>query len=113
YDAKKFADQLPPDIDQLTEDQRNAVITVARAFLKTNRELERLQNELDEASVDDQSGNVVEGRFSTEDAVVEQKIAALDDLAAHPDMPLQADRDDEYFDHLGEENQDEKNTEEP
>lgn len=75
YDAKKFAEQLPPDIDQLTEDQRNAVISVARAFLKTNRELERLQNEFDKTQPDDQSSNVVEADFAAEDAVPEQKIA--------------------------------------
>lgn len=41
----RFADQLPPDVDLLTEDQRNAVITVTRAFLKANRELEGLRSE--------------------------------------------------------------------
>lgn len=78
YDAKKFAEQLPPDIDQLTEDQRNAVITVARAFLNANRENERLQNELEEIQQVDRSGIVVEADFATEDAVPEQKIAAYE-----------------------------------
>lgn len=76
YDAKKFAEQLPPDIDQLTEDQRNAVITVARAFLNANRENERLQNELDTQQHPDESGNVIEADFPQEDAVSEQKIAS-------------------------------------
>ncbi|NWN89223.1 MAG: hypothetical protein HLX51_11900 [Micrococcaceae bacterium] len=78
YDAKKFAEQLPPDIDQLTEDQRNAVISVARAFLNSNRENERLQNELEEVQQDDEPSNVVEADFAAEDVVPEQKIAAYD-----------------------------------
>jgi hypothetical protein len=43
----------------------------------------------------------------TEDAGVEQKTELPDPelLAAHPDMPLAADQDDEYFDQLGEESQ--------
>lgn len=41
-----------------------------------------------------------------DDAVFEQKISDFEDLAAHPPMELQADRDDEYFDGLGEESQD-------
>lgn len=109
YVAKKFADQLPDDVDQLDEDQREALIYTARAFLKSNREIERLQNELQELRETGPSvgsSNVVEADFATEDAVPEQKIPSLDDLAAHPDMPLQADRDDEYFDQLGEESQD-------
>lgn len=48
YAAAKFSEQLPPDIDLLTDDQRNAVITVARAFLNANRELEGLRNESDD-----------------------------------------------------------------
>src|SRR5699024_2999992 len=44
----------------------------------------------------------------TEDASAEQKTPSpdLEDLAAHPDIRLAADSDEEYFDHLGEENQD-------
>lgn len=106
YVSKKFADQLPDDVDQLNEDQREALIYTARAFLKSNRELERLQNELDKQAVLAGSDNVVEADFPQEDAVVEQKIPELEDLAAHPDMPIQADRDDEYFEQLGEESQD-------
>lgn len=38
----------------------------------------------------------------------EQKVAlpGFEDLAAHPHMELQADRDDEFFDGLGEDPQD-------
>lgn len=81
YVANKFADQLPPDVDLLDEDQREALIYTARAFLKSNREIERLQNELQELrddEPDDQSSNVVEADFATEDAVPEQKIAAYE-----------------------------------
>ena len=77
YDAQKFVDQLPPDIDLLTEDQRTAVLSVARAFLKTNKELERLEHELEEQQ-DDGSSAVVKGDFSAEDSGAEQKIAAYD-----------------------------------
>ena len=74
YTSDKFADELPPDVDLLTTDQRHAVITVARAFLNANREIERLHNESEEQQED--PGNVVKGRFAQEDAQPEQKIAA-------------------------------------
>lgn len=81
YVAKKFADQLPDDVDQLEEDQREALIYAARAFLKSNREIERLQNELRKLRKQEptpESSNVVEADFPQEDAVSEQKIAAYD-----------------------------------
>lgn len=80
--ADRFADQLPPDVDLLTEDQRNAVITVTRAFLKANRELEGLHSEIEK-----QDDNVVHGNFSQveasagEDAGEEQKTVAFPGFA--------------------------------
>lgn len=107
YVAAKFADQLPPDIDQLNEDQREALIYVARAFLKTNRELEGLRHELQkhESNTSTSSGQDVDA----EDVGSEQKTPPRRndfDLAAHPNMSLAADGEDEYFDSLGEESQD-------
>lgn len=108
YTSDKFADELPPDIDQLTSDQRNSLITVARAFLKANREIEGLHNELEDqqAEPQEQGGNVTHADFAGEDAGPEQKIPELDELAAHPPMTLSRDTEDDYFDQAGEEGQD-------
>jgi len=77
YVASKFADQLPPDVDQLDEDQREALIYTARAFLKTNREIERLRDELRKQNKQSaEPSNVIEADFPQEDAVSEQKIAS-------------------------------------
>lgn len=46
YPTAKVADMLPPDVDNLTIDQRNVLVDVARAFLKTNKELEGLRDDL-------------------------------------------------------------------
>jgi len=77
YHATKFVDELPDEIDELTSDQREALIRAARAFLKQNDEIKRLENELRKRRGNDQSGNVVEGDFSSEDVESEQKIAAF------------------------------------
>lgn len=79
YTAAKFADQLPPEIDSLTEDQREALIYVARAFLKNNREIEGLKNELQQSKQSDSPNlRAVPEDYHTEDAGPEQKIAAYD-----------------------------------
>lgn len=39
----RLADQLPPDVDLLTPEQRRVVIELARLFIKQNRELEKLE----------------------------------------------------------------------
>lgn len=112
YVAKKFADQLPDDVDQLDEDQREALIYTARAFLKSNREIERLKNELRKRDEQPDPPNLraVDGQDRyAQDAGVEQKTPPMPDpklLAAHPNLPIQADQDDEFFDGLGEESQD-------
>lgn len=51
--------------------------------------------------------------YHAEDPELEQKTPPMPDpelLAAHPDLPLQADQDDEFFDGLGEESQDASDT---
>lgn len=111
YVAAKFADQLPPDVDELDQDQREALIYAARAFLKTNREIERLRNELRKRAQEPNRPDlraVDSPDNDTQSSESEQKIPSLDPefLAAHPNMPIQADQDDEFFDGLGEENQD-------
>lgn len=49
----RLADQLPPDVDSLTLEQRRIVIDLARLFVKQNRELEQLHNAHTEADQDD------------------------------------------------------------
>lgn len=78
YHATKFVDELPDEIDELTSDQRESLIRTARAFLKQNDEMKRLENELQKRQDSTEPSNVVEGDFNTEDAVPEQKIAAYD-----------------------------------
>lgn len=104
YESRKFADDLPDEIDNLTGEQREALLSTARAFLNANREIERLHNELEEQQED--TGHVVQGRFAQQDPVPEQKMPAFEDLAAHPRMKLARDAEDERFDRLGEESQD-------
>jgi hypothetical protein len=109
YTSSKFADQLPPDVDELDEDQREALIFAARAFLKTNREIERLRHELRKRDTQESNVSRLRGKDAdSEDAGVEQKTGLPDPehLAAHPDMPLAADQDDEFFSDLGEGSQD-------
>lgn len=42
----RLADQLPPDVDSLSPDQRKVIIDLARVFLKENRTIHRLETEL-------------------------------------------------------------------
>ncbi|WDF32215.1 hypothetical protein PTW37_10045 [Arthrobacter agilis] len=39
----RLADQLPPEVDRLTPEQRRVVIDLARVFVRQNRELEALK----------------------------------------------------------------------
>lgn len=39
----RLADQLPPDVDSLTPEQRKIVIDLARLFVKQNREYQKLE----------------------------------------------------------------------
>jgi transcriptional regulator with XRE-family HTH domain len=79
YVAEKFAKQLPPDVDTLTKDQREALISVARAFLKTNKELEGLKDELQQLKESDPPNlRAVPEDDHAEDSGAEQKIAAYD-----------------------------------
>jgi hypothetical protein len=110
YVAAKFADQLPPDVDELDQDQREALIYAARAFLKTNREIERLRNELRKRDQQPQLRSVGGQDSDAKDVGTEQKTGEDPlpehlDIAAHPNHELQADREDEFFDGLGEDPQ--------
>lgn len=51
----RLADQLPPDVDSLTPEQRKVIIDIARVFLKENRTIHRLETEIaqNEKSQDD------------------------------------------------------------
>ena len=42
----RLADQLPPDVDSLTPEQRKVIIDIARVFLKENRTIQRLETEI-------------------------------------------------------------------
>jgi hypothetical protein len=42
----RLADQLPPDVDLLTPEQRKVIIDIARVFLKENRTIQRLETEI-------------------------------------------------------------------
>jgi transcriptional regulator with XRE-family HTH domain len=42
----RLADQLPPDVDSLTPEQRKVIIDIARVFLKENRTIHRLETEI-------------------------------------------------------------------
>jgi len=49
----RLADQLPPDVDSLTPEQRKVIIDIARVFLKENRTIHQLETELAGANQDD------------------------------------------------------------
>lgn len=49
----RLADQLPPDVDSLTPEQRKVIIDIARVFLKENRTIHQLETELAGATQDD------------------------------------------------------------
>ncbi|MDQ0756125.1 hypothetical protein [Arthrobacter sp. B3I4] len=42
----RLADQLPPDVDTLSPEQRKVIIDIARVFLKENRTIRRLELEV-------------------------------------------------------------------
>jgi hypothetical protein len=44
----RLADQLPPDVDMLTPEQRKVIIDIIRVFLKENRTIHRLETEIAE-----------------------------------------------------------------
>jgi len=49
----RLADQLPPDVDSLTPEQRKVIIDIARVFLKENRTINQLETELAGTNQDD------------------------------------------------------------
>ena len=49
----RLADQLPPDVDSLTPEQRKVIIDIARVFLKENRTIHQLETELASTTQDD------------------------------------------------------------
>jgi transcriptional regulator with XRE-family HTH domain len=49
----RLADQLPPDVDSLTPEQRKVIIDIARVFLKENRTIHQLETELAGTTQDD------------------------------------------------------------
>lgn len=109
YVAAKFADQLPPDVDQLNEDQREALIYTARAFLKANKELERLKHVTDEYDPGSPHLRAVDSSDDYAEGVgVEQKteLPDLEHLAAHHDFVSEKTRFKQEFGAVGEESQD-------
>lgn len=42
----RLADQLPPDVDSLTPEQRKVIIDIARQFLNDNRTIHQLENKI-------------------------------------------------------------------
>lgn len=50
----RLADQLPPDVDSLTAEQRRIVIDLARLFVKQNREYQKLETAVTNATEPDQ-----------------------------------------------------------
>lgn len=42
----RLADQLPPDVDTLTPEQRKVIIDIVRVFLKENKTIHRLETEI-------------------------------------------------------------------
>jgi len=49
----RLADQLPPDVDNLTPEQRKVIIDIARVFLKENRTIHQLESELADSTTRD------------------------------------------------------------
>lgn len=49
----RLADQLPPDVDTLSPEQRKVIIDIARVFLKENRTIRSLELELASAEQQD------------------------------------------------------------
>ena len=49
----RLADQLPPEVDNLTPEQRKVIIDIARVFVKENRLIHQLETSLDTQAQDD------------------------------------------------------------
>lgn len=49
----RLADQLPPEVDSLTPEQRKVIIDIARLFVKENRLIHQLETSLDNQAQDD------------------------------------------------------------
>ena len=49
----RLADQLPPDVDSLSPDQRKVIIDIARVFLKENRTIHQLETTIAAAEEQD------------------------------------------------------------
>lgn len=84
-----FTELLPPDIDELNDDQRNAVIGVARAFLKSNLELQGMRNELSHRT-QPQPSNVI--NLPSADAKVARANQKTDRAAHKPDPKIAPDK---------------------
>lgn len=49
----RLADQLPPDVDILTPEQRKVIIDIARVFVKENKTIHRLEASLENLPAQD------------------------------------------------------------
>lgn len=119
---KPLADQLPPEADSLTPDQRRVVIDLARVFVKQNQRESALLLEANRRGIrDDQehaeanpSGERVAGEGGGRGgvgsgekmmSVVDGEVPVEGLLAAHPRMELDRDRFDKDHGEAGEESQ--------
>lgn len=121
---KPLAEQLPPDVDTLTSEQRRIVIDLARVFVKQNQHERELQRQLGSGSNEDQDDpeanppgkRTLRAVGSGREVVAGQKIDPEDPeylkplererMAAHPNVKLHRDKFDEIYGDAGEENQD-------
>jgi hypothetical protein len=97
YPTAKVADMLPPDVDSLTIDQRNVLVDVARAFLKTNKELEGLRDDLKQADLRDAlqvADEVLRPDFGQQEAVEDDPSAGQ---KSEPDFLSMAAMTDEQI----------------
>lgn len=127
---KPLADQLPPEVDSLTPDQRRVVIDLARVFVKQNQREQALllqagtrgnddnqeQQEADPSGERDagearRSGGAGQGQKSGSSvaSIVQLQIPDDDevpaDLAAHPNFETDRERFDRAHGAAGEESQ--------
>jgi hypothetical protein len=103
-----LADELPPGSDNLSPRSRKVIVDMLRVLI----ELEDNANELPTAELSEEDSNVTKLERPDDHSQgpkPEQKIPVPLDPAAHPPMELAADREDAYFDELGEESQDGEN----
>ncbi|ASN39023.1 hypothetical protein CGQ24_08335 [Arthrobacter sp. 7749] len=122
---KPLADQLPPDVDTLTSEQRRIVIDLARVFVKQNQHERELQLRLGSGSNEDQDKpetnppikRTLRAVGPSSEVVQGQKIPDRDDpaflipppieqLAAHPYFKTEHEKFEEQYGERGEENQD-------